>query len=76
MRASVRRAMAEGAWGLSTGLEYTPGTYASTEELVAMAKVVAEFDGVYMSHQRNEFDGVLEATRETIRIGQIGRAHV
>ena len=70
MRAIVRRAMAEGAWGLTTGLEYTPGTYASTEELVVMAKVVAEFGGVYMSHQRNEFDGVLESTRETIRIGR------
>ena len=69
MRSIARRAMREGAWGMSTGLEYRPDSYASTDEIVALARVVAEFDGVYASHQRNEFDGVAEATRETIRIG-------
>ena len=70
MRSLVRQAMEEGAWGMSSGLEYVPGRYASTEEIIAVAKVVGEFGGVYSSHQRNEFDGVPEATRETIRIAE------
>ena len=70
MRAIVRQAMQAGAWGMSTGLEYTPDTYAATSEIVALVRVVAGFDGVYMSHQRNEFDGVAAATRETIHIGE------
>jgi N-acyl-D-aspartate/D-glutamate deacylase len=70
MRSLVRQAMEEGAWGMSSGLEYVPGRYATTEEIIAVAKVVGEFGGVYSSHQRNEFDGVLDATRETIRIAE------
>ena len=70
MRSLVRQAMEEGAWGMSSGLEYVPGRYASTEEIIAVAKVVGEFGGVYSSHQRNEFDGVLDATQETIRIAE------
>ena len=70
MRSLVRQAMEEGAWGMSSGLEYVPGRYATTEEIIAVAKVVGEFSGIYSSHQRNEFDGVLEATRETIRIAE------
>ena len=70
MRSLVRQAMEEGAWGMSSGLEYVPGRYASTVEIIAVAKVVGEFGGVYSSHQRNEFDGVLEATQETIRIAE------
>ena len=64
----VRQAMKEGAWGMSTGLEYIPGRYATTEEIIEVAKVVGEYGGVYASHQRNEFDRVPEATQETIRI--------
>jgi len=70
MRTLVRQGMHEGAFGMSTGLEYTPGAYASTDEIIEVARVVAESDGVYMSHQRNEFDGVVEATLETIHIGE------
>ena len=70
MRSLVRQAMEEGARGMSSGLEYVPGRYATTEEIIAVAKVAGEFGGVYSSHQRNEFDGVLEATRETIRIAE------
>ena len=76
MRSIVRRGMTEGAWGMSTGLEYTPDCYADTDEIVAMARVVAEQGGVYMSHQRNEFDGVVEATRETIQIARDARLPV
>jgi N-acyl-D-amino-acid deacylase len=66
----VRQAMMEGAWGMSTGLEYIPGRFASTEEIIEVAKVVGEFGGIYTSHQRNEFDGIPEATKETIRIAE------
>jgi N-acyl-D-amino-acid deacylase len=66
----VRQAMKEGAWGMSTGLEYIPGRYAATEEIIEVTKVVAEFGGVYASHQRNEFDRVPESTQETVRIAE------
>jgi len=68
MKAIVCQAMKEGAWGMSTGLEYIPDRYSSTEEIIEVAKVVGKYGGVYASHQRNEFDKVPEATRETIRI--------
>ncbi len=70
IKAIVRQAMKEGAWGMSTGLEYIPGRYASTEELIEVAKVVGENGGIYASHQRNEFDRVAESTQETIRIAE------
>ena len=70
MKEIVRQAMKEGAWGMSTGLEYVPDRYATTEEIIEVAKVVGEFGGIYSSHQRNEFDRVLEATKETIRIAE------
>ena len=75
MKAIVRQAMKEGAWGLSTGLEYIPDRYSTTEEIIELAKVVAEFGGVYASHQRNEFDQVPEATKETIRIAKEAGLH-
>jgi N-acyl-D-amino-acid deacylase len=54
MQDEVRRAMAAGAWGLSTGLEYPPGRNASTSELVDLCAVVAEHDGLYATHLRSE----------------------
>ncbi len=70
MKSIVRQAMDEGAWGMSTGLQYIPGRYADTEEVVALGKVVAEFGGVYNSHQRHEGKYMAEATQETIRISK------
>jgi N-acyl-D-amino-acid deacylase len=70
MNELVAQAMQDGAVGLSTALIYPPGTYARTEELVAMAKVVGRYGGVYMSHMRNESHAVLDAIRETIHIGE------
>ncbi len=55
---------------MSTGLQYIPGRYADTEEVVALGKVVAEFGGVYNSHQRHEGKYMVEATQETIRISK------
>jgi len=76
MKSIVRQAMKEGAWGMSTGLEYVPDRYSSTEEIIEIAKVVGEFGGVYASHQRNEFDRVPEATKETIRIAEEAKVRV
>ncbi len=70
MQSIVRKAMEEGAWGVSAGLEYIPNRYASTEEVIALTKIAAEFGGVYSSHQRDECSRVPEATEETIRIAE------
>ena len=53
-RALVRQAMHEGAFGLSTGLFYVPGYYAATEEVIELARVAAEFDGIYDTRQPSE----------------------
>ncbi|NUQ64032.1 MAG: D-aminoacylase [Pirellulales bacterium] len=70
MQALVERGMREGAWGISTGLIYPPGMFAQADELVALAKVVARHDGLYVSHIRNEADGLLGALQEAIQIGR------
>ena len=70
MKALVSTAMEEGALGLSTGLFYVPGAFTSTEEVIALAHVVAQYDGIYISHMRNEAEGLLDSVRETIRIGE------
>ncbi len=69
MREHVRRAMEDGAVGLSTALIYPPAVYATTEELVELAKVAGEYDGVYFTHVRNESGGLLGAIREALTIG-------
>jgi len=68
MKQLVRQAMEEGATGLASALIYIPGTFSSTEELIELAKVVAEYDGLYISHIRDENDFLLEAVDEFIRI--------
>lgn len=72
----MEQAMKEGAFGLSSGLEYDTGYSASTEELIALAKVAAKYKGIYMSHIRDEEDGFYEATKEAIRIGKEGKLPV
>ena len=64
----VRQAMEEGAMGMSAALIYPPAAYASTEELVELAKAVAEYDGMYISHIRNEGSTFVEAVQEFLRI--------
>lgn len=54
MRSLVASAMDEGAWGLSTGLKYLPGAFASTDEVVALAEIAARKGGIYTSHLREE----------------------
>jgi N-acyl-D-amino-acid deacylase len=70
MAALLRRALEDGAWGMSTGLQYIPDRYSGTEEIIALAKIVAEFGGIYSSHMRSEEENLLDAVRETIRIGE------
>lgn len=72
MRAAVRNAMADGAFGIASALIYPPNTYASTEELVEAAKAMAPYGGVYITHMRSEGDKFLEAMDEAIRIGREG----
>lgn len=59
-----------GALGMSTGLEYEPGTFASTQEVIDLAKVVASHGGRYVSHMRDEDDLVLDAIKEAINVGR------
>jgi N-acyl-D-amino-acid deacylase len=68
MKQHVRQAMLEGALGLGSSLPYVPAPFASTEELIALTEVVAEYDGMYISHIRNEGDDVLAAVEELISI--------
>ncbi len=70
MQALVDRAMADGAVGLSTGLQYVPGTYAETAEVVALAKAAAARGGLYTSHMRNEGTELEAAIREAIAVGE------
>lgn len=72
----IEQSMRDGAFGLSSGLEYDTGFSASTEELIALARVAARYDGIYMTHMRDEEEGLLDAIREAIRIGKEARIPV
>ena len=79
MKALVARGMDDGAIGLSTGLYYAPGSYATTEEVIELSKVAAAKGGVYDSHIRDESSytvGLIEAVAEVIRIGREARLPV
>ncbi len=66
----VKHSMDDGAFGLSSGLEYDVGFSATTEELIALAKAAAKHHGIYMTHMRDEEEGMVDALREAIRIGR------
>lgn len=68
MQALVRQAMEEGAVGLGSSLPYIPAPFASTDELIALARAAAEYDGMYISHIRNEGDTIFEAIDEFVTI--------
>ncbi|MCL6581547.1 MAG: amidohydrolase family protein [Firmicutes bacterium] len=70
MRELLKACLGEGARGLSTGRAYAPGGHASTEEVIALCRVVAERGGLYSTHIKNESDGLIEAVAEAIRIGR------
>jgi N-acyl-D-amino-acid deacylase len=70
MQALMCESMQQGAFGLSTGLVYVPGTYAQTDEIIAIAKVAARYGGLYATHMRNEGERLFEAFDEAIHIGR------
>ncbi|MCS7082371.1 MAG: D-aminoacylase [Bacteroidota bacterium] len=85
MRALVRQGMQEGAWGLSAGLEYVPGRWSTTDELIALVREIVPYGGVYIAHERSEGrtpmwywpsqdppgpPTLLDAVQETIEIGR------
>ncbi len=73
MRAIVARGMADGALGLSTGLYYAPGSFSTTEEVIALSKIAAQSGGIYDSHMRDESSytiGLIGSINETIRIAR------
>ena len=76
MKAAVWKAMADGAVGFSTGLQYVPGTYSKTPEIIELARVAANEGGVYASHMRNEGTALEAAIQETLRVGDATGARV
>ena len=75
MQELVRAAMREGALGIGSALIYAPGTYAKTDELVALTQAAAEYGGAYISHMRSEGDRLLEGLDELIGIARAARVH-
>ena len=73
MRALVAQGMHEGAWGLSTGLEYVPGVFARLDELGSLAAVAGDSGGMYSSHMRDEGAGLLASIAEVAEIARLGR---
>jgi len=70
MKALVAQAMQQGAFGISTALIYPPGHYAKTEELIELARVAAQYGGIYATHMRSEGQSEIAAIEETLRIGR------
>ncbi len=70
MKELVHQSMQQGALGLSTGLFYVPGNFTPTKEIIELAKVAAEYNGVYISHMRDEAADILSSVNETIDIGK------
>src|SRR5215472_4977154 len=76
MKALVGEAMQEGAFGISTALIYPPGHYAKTDELIELAKIAAQYGGIYATHMRSEGQSEAEAVQEALRIGREGHLPV
>ena len=76
MKALVAQTMQQGAFGISTALIYPPGHYAKTEELIELAKVAAQYGGIYATHMRSEGQSEISAIQEVLRIGREARLPV
>ncbi len=76
MKTLVERGMREGAFGMSTGLIYPPSSYGKTDEIVALAEVVAAHGGIYATHMRDEEAGLVDGVAEAIEIGRRAGAAV
>jgi len=74
MKTLVRQAMDEGALGLSTSLQYVPDRFASTDEIVELAKVAAEYGGRYLTHQRSESNRIIDSLNEAFTVAE--QAHI
>jgi N-acyl-D-aspartate/D-glutamate deacylase len=72
MKGLARKAMSDGAYGMSTGLIYIPGSFAKTDEIIEVARVVGQQGGIYASHMRDEGAGLLDSIAEILRIGSEG----
>lgn len=70
MKDMVAEAMQQGALGISTGLFYVPGSFTPTDEVIELTKVAAEYNGIYISHMREEAAQLIDSVKETIRIGE------
>lgn len=70
MRQALADALAHGAWGMSTGLVYVPGSFANTDELVELGRELQREDALYVSHIRDESDGLVGAVDEAIEVGE------
>lgn len=70
MQELVYNAMKQGALGLSTGLIYLPGTFSKTDEIIQLARVIAQFDGIYTSHMRHEDTRIFQALDEVVRVAR------
>jgi N-acyl-D-aspartate/D-glutamate deacylase len=76
MKALVKEAMEQGAYGLSTGLIYQPGSFGKTDEVIELVKVIAPYGGIYHTHVRDERDKLLEAIKEAVEISNESGAPV
>jgi len=76
MEGFVHQAMKDGALGLSTGLGYTPGMFADSDEIIALNRVAGEYGGLYASHIRDQGLGMFDSVEEAIRIGREGGTRV
>ncbi len=76
MKALVKDSMESGAIGMSTGLAYTPGAYADTKEIIELARVVADYGGIYATHMRSEGRMLVESVEEALEIGKKGGLRV
>ena len=72
MAAIVEQGMRDGAFGLSTGLFYVPGTFTPTEEVIELARAAGRLGGIHESHQRDDAAKLLDSVNETIAIGEKG----
>ena len=70
MKEITRREMKAGAFGLSSGLVYMPCTFSTTSEIVELCKIVADYDGIFVVHQRNESEEIISALEEVLEIGR------
>src|SRR6185436_13235439 len=70
MEKLTEEAMGDGTLGMTTGLAYIPGSYAKSEEIVRLARIVARHGGLYASHIRNQTEGIVASVRECLEVGR------